>query len=261
MYKVRDYDVAHCREKVDSLHFICRIPSKKVDSYILIWYRHTNERHSGIIATTGLPRLDRTIHTLAGSKHTAKKTADASSAKKRSKRLDQASTSTASEPAPMTSAENTIASWQPDHCSCYPFKPCSQLYCPNAQSTLAPDPDQIWPLKPLVRLLQCPPVHDQSCQPEIDPENEEDCAFLDDEVDENDPLFYRRLNVELEQNRRQELRQRREERADGEDMLLGEAKTSDNKLLNEQASALTSSLKRMSASRLKASSCMSGLMG
>ena len=42
-----------------------------------------------------------------------KKTTDALFAK-RSKRSDQASTSTASQPTPIASAENTSASWQPD---------------------------------------------------------------------------------------------------------------------------------------------------
>ena len=32
----------------------------------------------------------------------------------------------------------------------------------------------------------------------------EDCAFLDDKVSENDPSFYGRLKVELDQGRRQE---------------------------------------------------------
>ena len=42
-----------------------------------------------------------------------KKTTDAPFAK-RSKRSDQASTSTTSQPTPITSAESTSASWQPD---------------------------------------------------------------------------------------------------------------------------------------------------
>ena len=46
---------------------------------------------------------------------------------------------------------------------------------------------------------------------EIKSENEEECAFLDDEVSGNDASFYRRLNVELDHNRRQEQRQRPEE--------------------------------------------------
>ena len=68
---------------------------------------------------------------------------------------------------------------------------------------------------------------------EIDSENEEYRAFLDDEVTENDPSFYRRLNVELDTERRQERRQRREEMTEYEDMLFGEIPTSDNKVLIE----------------------------
>ena len=64
---------------------------------------------------------------------------------------------------------------------------------------------------------------------EIECENEEDRAFLDDEVNENDPSFYRRLNVQLDTERRQEQRQRHDEIADCEDLLLGEAHTSDSK--------------------------------
>jgi len=45
---------------------------------------------------------------------------------------------------------------------------------------------------------------DEDDEEEIEPENEEDRAFLDDEVNENDPSFYRRLNVELDRNRSQE---------------------------------------------------------
>ena len=73
---------------------------------------------------------------------------------------------------------------------------------------------------------------------EIDSENEEDRAFLDDEVTENDPSFYRRLNVELDTERRQERRQRREEMAEYEDMLFGEIPTSGNKVLIELAEKL-----------------------
>ena len=73
---------------------------------------------------------------------------------------------------------------------------------------------------------------DEDDDEEIEPENEEDRAFLDDEVNENDPSFYRRLNLESDQNRRKELRQRRQAIADCEDMLCGEAQTNDNKVLN-----------------------------
>ena len=48
---------------------------------------------------------------------------------------------------------------------------------------------------------------DEDYDEEIESENEEDRAFLDDLVNENDPSFYRRLNVELDRNRRQEQRQ------------------------------------------------------
>ena len=49
---------------------------------------------------------------------------------------------------------------------------------------------------------------DEDDEEEIELENGADRAFIDDEVNKNDPSFYRRLNVELDQNRRQELRQR-----------------------------------------------------
>ena len=67
----------------------------------------------------------------------------------------------------------------------------------------------------------------------IESENEEDRAFLNDEVVEQDPSFYRRLNVELDTERRQERRQQREELAEHEDVLFGEVETSDNKVLNK----------------------------
>ena len=54
-------------------------------------------------------------------------------------------------------------------------------------------------------------------------ENEEDRALLDDEVNENDPSFYRRLNVQVDTERRQE--QRHDEIADCKDLLIGEART------------------------------------
>ena len=72
----------------------------------------------------------------------------------------------------------------------------------------------------------------------IESENEEDRAFLNDEVVEQDPSFYRRLNVELDTERRQKRRQQREELAEYEDVLFGEVETSDNKVLNELAEKL-----------------------
>ena len=86
---------------------------------------------------------------------------------------------------------------------------------------------------------------DEEDEEEIESENEEDRAFLDDEVNENDPSFYRRLNVQLDTERRQEQRQRRDEIADCEEMLFGEAQTSDSKVLNELAQKLNAYLSEL----------------
>ena len=80
---------------------------------------------------------------------------------------------------------------------------------------------------------------------EIESENEKDRAFLDDEVSGNDPSFYRRLNVQLDTEKRQERRRTREEIADCEDMLFGEVKTSDNKVLNELAQKVNAYLSEL----------------
>ena len=54
---------------------------------------------------------------------------------------------------------------------------------------------------------------------EIESENE-DCAFLDDETEEQEDIsFYRRLNVELDSERRQERKQQQDELALYEDVL------------------------------------------
>ena len=75
---------------------------------------------------------------------------------------------------------------------------------------------------------------DDEDEEEIEPENEEDRAFLHDETEEQgDISFYRRLNVELDSERRQERRQQRQELAMYEDMLFGQEQTNDNKVLNE----------------------------
>ena len=79
---------------------------------------------------------------------------------------------------------------------------------------------------------------------EIESENEEDRAFLDDEVNENDPSFYRRLNVELDRNRRQERRRRRDEIEDCEE-LFGRVQTSDNKILKELAEKLNAYIQEL----------------
>ena len=53
---------------------------------------------------------------------------------------------------------------------------------------------------------------------------------LDDEINEQEDIsFYRRLNVELDQGIRQEQRKRRQEIAEGEELLFGEAQTSEKK--------------------------------
>ena len=80
---------------------------------------------------------------------------------------------------------------------------------------------------------------------DIEPENEEDRAFLDDEVSENDPSFYRRFNVELDQGRRQEQKQRRQELAMYEDMLFGREQTSDNKVLIQLEDKMTAYIQEL----------------
>lgn len=86
---------------------------------------------------------------------------------------------------------------------------------------------------------------DEEDEEEIESENEEDRAFLDDEVSENDPSLYRRLNVELDTERRQERRRRREDIAECEDVLFGEAQTSDNKVLNKLAEKLNAYIQEL----------------
>ena len=67
---------------------------------------------------------------------------------------------------------------------------------------------------------------------EIESENEEDCAFLDDEIQEQEDIsFHRRFHVELGRGLRQEQRQQRQELAMYEDMLFGQEQTSNNKVL------------------------------
>ena len=63
---------------------------------------------------------------------------------------------------------------------------------------------------------------------EIELENEKDCAFLDDEIQEQEDVsFYRRFHVELNRGLRQEQRQQRQELATYEDMLFGKEQTSE----------------------------------
>ena len=85
---------------------------------------------------------------------------------------------------------------------------------------------------------------DEQDEEEIELDNEEDRAFLD-EVNENDPSFYRRSNIELDRNRRQEQRQRHDEITDCEEMLFGEVRTSDNKVLKELAEKLNTCIQEL----------------
>ena len=58
---------------------------------------------------------------------------------------------------------------------------------------------------------------------EIELENEKDCAFLNDEIQEQEDVsFYRRFHVELNRGLRQEQRQQQQELATYEDMLFGQ---------------------------------------
>ena len=86
---------------------------------------------------------------------------------------------------------------------------------------------------------------DEDNKEEIESENDEDRAFLDDEVSGKGPSFYRRLNVQLDTEWRQEQRQRRKEIADCEDMLFGEVRTSDNIVLNELAQKVNAYLSEL----------------
>ena len=65
---------------------------------------------------------------------------------------------------------------------------------------------------------------------EIESENEEERAFLNDVTeDQEDVSFYRRFYVELDRGIRQEHRLQRQELAIYEDLLSGQEQTSDNK--------------------------------
>ena len=69
---------------------------------------------------------------------------------------------------------------------------------------------------------------------EIEPENEEDRAFLDDEIQEQEDVsFYRRLNVEVDRERRQQLRQTRDQLEELQDIVGGSEDVSDHKVLSQ----------------------------
>ena len=67
---------------------------------------------------------------------------------------------------------------------------------------------------------------------ETETESEEDRAFMDDgPSDENNPCFYQRLNVEVDKERRQQLRQTRDQLEELQDIVGGSADVSDDKVL------------------------------
>ncbi|CAH3138186.1 unnamed protein product [Porites lobata] len=69
---------------------------------------------------------------------------------------------------------------------------------------------------------------------EIEPENEEDRAFLDDEIQEQEDVsFYRRLNVKVDRERRQQLRQTRDQLEELQDIVGGSEDVSDHKVLSQ----------------------------
>ena len=75
---------------------------------------------------------------------------------------------------------------------------------------------------------------DEKHEEEIKAENEEDRAFIDDEPsDENYPSFYRRLNVEVDRERRQQLRLTWDQLEELQDIVGGSEDVSDHKVLSQ----------------------------
>ena len=80
----------------------------------------------------------------------------------------------------------------------------------------------------------------------IEAENEEDRAFIDDEpIDENDPSFYRRLNVEVDRERRQQLRQMRDQLEELQDIVGGSEDVSDHKVLSQLEEKLNAYIQQL----------------
>ena len=95
-------------------------------------------------------------------------------------------------------------------------------------------------------------VSDDEDEEEIEPENEEDRPFLNDETEEQEDIsFYRRLYVKLDNDRRQAGRQQRDELAQYEDMLFGQEQTSDNKVLIKVAEKLNAYLQELAPRRTR----------
>ena len=81
---------------------------------------------------------------------------------------------------------------------------------------------------------------------EIEPENEEDRAFLDDEIQEQEDVsFYRRLNVEVDRERRQQLRQTRDQLEELQDIVGGLEDVSDHKVLSQLEEKLKSYIQEL----------------
>ena len=81
---------------------------------------------------------------------------------------------------------------------------------------------------------------------EIEPENEEDRAFLDDEIQEQEDVsFYRRLNVEVDRERRQQLRQTRDQLEELQDIVGGLEDVSDHKVLSQPEEKLNSYIQEL----------------
>ena len=81
---------------------------------------------------------------------------------------------------------------------------------------------------------------------EIEPENEEDRAFLDDEIQEQEDVsFYRRLNVEVDRERRQQLRQTRDQLEELQDIVGGLEDVSDHKVLSQLEEKLNSYIQEL----------------
>ena len=87
---------------------------------------------------------------------------------------------------------------------------------------------------------------DEEDEEEIEAENEEDCAFIDDEPSgENDPSFYRRLNVEVDRERRQPLRQTRDQLEELQDIVGGSEDVSDHKVLSQVEEKLNAHIQEL----------------
>ena len=79
---------------------------------------------------------------------------------------------------------------------------------------------------------------DEEDEEEIEAENEEDRAFID-------PSFYRRLNVEVDRERRQQLRQTRDQLEELQDIVGGSEDVSDHKVLSQLEEKLNACIEEL----------------